>query len=75
MPDAVRGKNTAIRRILSSLATLVAITAAGYVLGSDPDLSRFYRDLAFEVVRGGQDAEAGSRFGALAMRRDIHSPI
>jgi GNAT superfamily N-acetyltransferase len=35
---------------------------------------RFYRDLGFEVIQGGQDAESGARFGALAMRRDIRSP-
>ena len=46
-----------------------------WVYGANDEAIRFYRDLAFEVVRGGQDAEAGSRFGALAMRRDIHSPI
>jgi GNAT superfamily N-acetyltransferase len=34
---------------------------------------QFYRDLGFKVVQGGQDAEAGARFGALAMRRDIRS--
>mgnify|MGYP001825645418 CR=1 FL=1 len=31
----------------------------------------FYRDLGFEIVRGGQDAESGARFGALAMRREL----
>jgi GNAT superfamily N-acetyltransferase len=34
----------------------------------------FYRDLGFEHVRRGQDAESGARFGAMAMRRAIHSP-
>ena len=29
----------------------------------------FYRNLGFEVMRGGHDAESGARFGALAMRR------
>ena len=33
----------------------------------------FYRDLGFAPIRGGQDAEAGARFGALAMRREIHA--
>ncbi len=32
---------------------------------------RFYRDLGFEAIKGGQDAESGARFRALAMRRDI----
>ena len=34
----------------------------------------FYRDLGFEPVRAGQDAESGARFAAVAMRREIHSP-
>ena len=45
-----------------------------WVYGKNADAIRFYRDLGFEVIEGGHDAEAGSRFGALAMRRDIHSP-
>ena len=45
-----------------------------WVYGANDAAIRFYRDLGFELVRGGQDAEAGARFGALAMRRDIHSP-
>ncbi len=52
VPDSVRGRNTAIRRILSSLATLVAITAAGYVLGSDPDLRHFVLPIGAGVVFG-----------------------
>lgn len=45
-----------------------------WVYGANDEAIRFYRDLDFEVIRGGQDAEAGARFGALAMRRGIHSP-
>lgn len=45
-----------------------------WVYGANEAAIRFYRDLGFAVVRGGQDAAAGARFGALAMRRDIHSP-
>jgi HEAT repeat protein/sugar phosphate permease len=52
VPDAVRGRNTAIGRILSSLATLVAITAAGYILGSDPDLSHFVLPIGAGVAFG-----------------------
>ena len=45
-----------------------------WVFGANAAAIEFYRDLGFEAVRGGQDAESGARFGALAMRRDIHSP-
>jgi GNAT superfamily N-acetyltransferase len=45
-----------------------------WVYGKNADAFRFYRDLGFEVIEAGHDAEAGARFGALAMRRDIHSP-
>jgi len=45
-----------------------------WAYGGNAAAIRFYRDLGFEVVRGGQDAESGARFGALAMRRDILSP-
>jgi GNAT superfamily N-acetyltransferase len=45
-----------------------------WVYGKNADAIRFYRDLGFEVIERGRDAEAGARFGALAMRRDIDSP-
>ena len=45
-----------------------------WVYGGNAAAIRFYRDLRFEVLRSGQDAESGARFGALAMRRDIDSP-
>ena len=45
-----------------------------WVFGANLSAIEFYRDLGFEVVRGGQDAESGARFGALAMRREIGSP-
>lgn len=44
-----------------------------WVLGANTSAIEFYRDLGFEAVREGQDAESGARFGALAMRRDIPS--
>lgn len=43
-----------------------------WVLGANRAAIDFYRDLGFEIVRGGQDAESGARLGALAMRREIH---
>lgn len=42
-----------------------------WVLGANSTAIGFYRDLGFEVIRGGKDAESGARLGALAMRRDI----
>lgn len=45
-----------------------------WVLAVNEPAVKFYRDLGFEVVRAGQDAESGARFAALAMRRAIHSP-
>ena len=34
----------------------------------------FYRELGFDVLETGVDAEAGTRYGALAMRRAIGAP-
>jgi len=45
-----------------------------WVLSVNGSAVKFYRDLGFEVIRAGQDAESGARFAALAMRRRIHSP-
>ena len=45
-----------------------------WVLAVNAPAIEFYRDLGFEIVREGRDAESGARFGALAMRRAIHSP-
>lgn len=42
-----------------------------WVFGANALAIDFYRDLGFMPVRGGQDAESGARFGALAMRRGI----
>ena len=42
-----------------------------WVYGENAAAIRFYRDLGFGAIKGGQDAESGARFRALAMRRDI----
>jgi len=44
-----------------------------WVLGGNTSAIEFYADLGFEPIRDGQDAESGARFGAVAMRRSIHS--
>ncbi len=46
-----------------------------WVLAANTSAIDFYRDLGFETISSGQDAESGARFAALAMRRAIHSPI
>jgi GNAT superfamily N-acetyltransferase len=45
-----------------------------WVFGANTKAIDFYRELGFEVIRGGHDAESGARFGALAMRRGIRPP-
>lgn len=44
-----------------------------WVFAGNASAIGFYRDLGFEIVRAGQDAESGARFAALAMRRSIRS--
>lgn len=46
-----------------------------WVFGGNASAIRFYRDLGFEVIRGGPDAESGARFAALAMHRSIRSSM
>ncbi len=45
-----------------------------WVMAGNDAAIRFYRDLDFIPIARGQDAEAGARFGAIAMRRSIGSP-
>jgi MFS family permease len=52
VPDAMRGKYTAIKNALASLSSFLAVILAGYVLGSDPGLSRFLILIAVGVVFG-----------------------
>jgi GNAT superfamily N-acetyltransferase len=42
-----------------------------WVYGGNAAAIDFYRDLGFEIMSDGQDAESGARFGALAMRRPL----
>lgn len=51
-----------------------AIDTILWVYGGNTTAIDFYRDLGFEPIQGGQDAESGARFGALAMRRLITGP-
>jgi MFS family permease len=52
VPDAVRGKYTAVKNALASLSALLAALAAGYVLGTDPDLGRFRILIVTGVICG-----------------------
>jgi MFS family permease len=63
IPNSVRGKYTATSSIFSGLASFVAITVAGYVIGDTPDLGRFTILMA-----------AGLVFGAIAVWSMSHIP-
>jgi MFS family permease len=52
VPDPVRGKYTAVKNALASLSALLASLAAGYVLGTNPDLGRFRILIVVGVVCG-----------------------
>lgn len=52
VPDTLRGKYTAIKNTLASLTALLAVIVAGYVLGPDPDLTRFMILIAAGIVFG-----------------------
>jgi MFS family permease len=52
VPDAMRGKYTAVKNTLASLATLLATVVAGYVLGPNPDVGRFRILIVAGVVSG-----------------------
>jgi MFS family permease len=63
IPNSVRGKYAATSSIFSGLASFVAITVAGYVIGDAPDLGRFTILMA-----------AGLVFGAIAVWSMSHIP-
>jgi MFS family permease len=52
VPDALRGKYSAIKNALASLTALLAALAAGYILGQDPPASRFMILIAVGVFLG-----------------------
>jgi HEAT repeat protein/Na+/melibiose symporter-like transporter len=52
VPDAMRGKYTAIKNALASLSAFLAMMAAGYVLGPDPDLGKFLILVSVGVCSG-----------------------
>jgi MFS family permease len=71
VPDAVRGKYTAIKNTLSNLTALLAMMTAGYVLGSDPALGRFTILISVGVVFGSVSVWASARIpGGAPVRGD-----
>ena len=52
VPDPMRGKYTAVKNALASLSSFLAVVAAGYVLGPDPDLGQFLILITVGVVFG-----------------------
>jgi HEAT repeat protein/Na+/melibiose symporter-like transporter len=63
IPNSVRGKYAATSKIFSNLASFLAITVAGYVIGDAPDLNRFTILMA-----------AGLVFGAISVWSVSHIP-
>jgi len=52
VPDAMRGKYTAIKNALASLMAFLSMTAAGYYLGPDPGLNRFMVVISVGIAFG-----------------------
>ena len=52
IPEGMRGKVSAIRSILANLTGMLAVLAAGWVLGPDPDLGPFMVLIAIGVAAG-----------------------
>ena len=52
IPDGMRGKITAIRSVLSNLTSMLAVLAAGWILGPDPDLGPFMVLISIGVASG-----------------------
>jgi MFS family permease len=52
VPDGIRGKYTAVKNALANLSAFLAMIAAGYVLGPNPDLGPFLILIAVGVGFG-----------------------
>ncbi len=70
VPDAMRGKYTAIKNALANLTAFIAMLAAGYVLGPDPDLNQFLILIAVGVLFGIISVWTASRIPGGAPVRD-----
>jgi HEAT repeat protein/MFS family permease len=71
VPDAMRGKYTAIKNALASLSAFLAMIAAGYVLGPDPGLGRFLVLIAVGVLFGALSVWASTKIpGGAPIRGD-----
>ena len=70
VPDYLRGKYSAIKNTLASLASFLAVMVAGYVLGADPALSRFMILIAVGVLFGALSIWAATRMPGGAPQRE-----
>jgi MFS family permease len=71
VPDAMRGKYTAIKNALASLTAFIAMLAAGYILGPDPVLGRFTILIATGILFGAASVWASTNIpGGAPLRGD-----
>ena len=73
VPASVRGKYTAIRSTLANLTGMLAVLAAGWILGPDPDLGPFMVLISIGVVCGGFSVWAASKIPGGAPVKDAAS--
>lgn len=73
VPSSVRGKYTAIRSTLANLTGMLAVLAAGWILGPDPDLGPFMVLISIGVVCGGISVWASSKIPGGAPIKDAAS--
>lgn len=73
VPDSIRGKYSAIKNSLASLAAMLAMAGAGYVLGSDPDPERFLIVISVGILFGIVSVWTATRIPGGAPARDVAS--
>ena len=73
VPDNLRGKYSAIKNTLASLASFLAVMVAGYVLGADPTLSRFMILIAVGVLFGALSVWAATKIPGGAPQQEAKS--
>jgi len=73
IPDGMRGKVSAIRSILSNLAGMAAVLAAGWILGPDPDLGPFMVLISIGVVSGLLSVWTSGKLPGGAPAKDAHA--
>jgi MFS family permease len=73
IPDGMRGKVSAIRSILANLTSMLAVLAAGWILGPDPDLSPFMVLISIGVAAGMFSVWAAGKLPGGAPVKDAHA--